>query len=114
VTEALTVVASRGRADLAKDGKNRPACERIEVEDCGYKVELFYELHAAGKPALVEALNRIGEDCKQGLEFATKHGLPAFRDHHKVLTEALERERDSREIDDYSPPPDDDVSRWER
>lgn len=111
VTAALEIVAARGRADLVKDGERTPACRRIEIEDCGYKVELLYELTAAGRTALVQELSKIGEDCTQGFEFATKHGLAAFRDHHKILTEALEGERELRNPDDYSPPPDDDYAR---
>lgn len=54
VTAALEIAAARGRADLAKDVERTPACQRIEVEDCGYKVELLYELTAAGRTPLVQ------------------------------------------------------------
>jgi hypothetical protein len=114
VNEALAVVAGRGRTDLAQGGKNLPACQRIESEGCGYKVELLYELRSAARTDFVQALSKIGEDCERGLEFAIKHGLAAFRDHHKILVEALEEEHDGRELDDYSPPPDDDVARFGR
>jgi hypothetical protein len=111
VMEALEIVAARGRAGLAAADKNIPACRRIEVEDCGYTVELLYELTQAGRTTLAQEIARFGEDCSRQLEFATKHGLAAFRDHHKLLTDALEEAREEHErhtADDYGPPPDTD------
>jgi hypothetical protein len=104
VTEALDVVAARGRADLAQLNNGVPACRRIEVEDCGYKVELLYELQATDRAPLTQQLEKIGDDCDRELEFATKHGLAAFRDHHKLLTEALENARDEFERSDIREP----------
>ena len=97
VTEALDIAAARGRVDLAQIKDRVPACRRIEVEDCGYKVELLYELQLAGRTTLAQELGKIGDDCRRELEFATKHGLVAFRDHHKLLTEALDEARDAHE-----------------
>jgi hypothetical protein len=112
VTEALEVVKARGRADLAEAAnKSIAACRRIEVEDCDYKVELLYELGLAGRISLANDMRKIGDDCSRQLEFATKHGLAAFRDHHKLLTEALDGARDeheNRRADDYLAPPEDD------
>jgi hypothetical protein len=95
--EALDVAAARGRVDLAQTKDRVPACQRIEVEDCGYKVELLYELQLAGRTFLAQEMGKIGEECSRELEFATKHGLAAFRDHHKLLTESLDEARDEYE-----------------
>lgn len=93
-TQALDVVAARGRADLAETRNGVAGCRRIEVEDCEYKVELLYELTQADRTALAQEVGRIGTDCSRELEFAVKHGLPAFRDHYKLLTEAVEETLD--------------------
>ncbi len=49
VTDALDVVKSRGRIDLAQNKGGVQGCRRIIVEDCDYKVELLHELELAAR-----------------------------------------------------------------
>jgi hypothetical protein len=106
--EALGVVVPRGRADLGQTRDGIAPCDRPDTEQCGYKVEMEYELIEAGRGDLsdrVEAID-VGEECADELRFARKHGISAFRDHWALLKEAVERATATPEDmgDDRDPP----------
>ena len=106
VNEVLAVVRQQGREDLAKYDSGRP-CERIKNEDCDYKVELMFELSKATQPALSDQIAPLGPDCTDEQRFAVKYGLEAFRDHRKLLNDAVndatEVQEDPREPEPIGP-----------
>jgi len=89
VNGALAIVGQRGRKDLAVYDLGQP-CERIQSDDCDYKVELMFELTKAGQAALSDQIAPLGPDCTEEQKFALKYGLEAFRDHRTLLNDATE------------------------
>ena len=96
VNGALAVVGQRGRKDLTVYDLGQP-CERIQSDDCDYKVELMFELTKAGQAALSDQITPLGPDCAEEQKFALKYGLEAFRDHRKLLNDAVEEATEPRE-----------------
>jgi hypothetical protein len=111
VNQVLAVVRQHGREDLAKYDLG-PPCERIKKEDCDYKVELMFELSNARQAALSDQIAPLGPDCTDEQRFAVKYGIEAFRDHRKLLNDAVNdavndatevRDDDSREPEPIGP-----------
>ena len=109
VQKVETELVLLNRADLLGTAEPRKnTCDRLRSEGCLYKVEILYELNKAGKHEAAESIAKIGGDCAKELEFATKHGLPAFRDHITILESAVDEARDEgrSEAEEYPEPQD--------
>jgi hypothetical protein len=99
VTKALAAIAPRGRSDLAASKDGYEPCERAVEEGCAYEVELRFELTAADRADLSNQVGEVLEnDCEEGLSFARKHGLAAFRDHQAIV-DRLTEEQEPPDLD---------------
>jgi hypothetical protein len=80
LSRALSVAQGQGRNDLAEEKDGLPPCER--AIECPYLVELDVALIAAGREDLLPQLREAFHvpHCDPDLQFAVKHGVPAYRD----------------------------------
>jgi hypothetical protein len=80
LSRALSVAQGQGRYDLAEEQDGLPPCER--AIECPYLVELDVALLAAGREDLGPQLRDAFHVpyCEPDVQFAAKHGLPAYRD----------------------------------
>lgn len=93
LARALDVVGhERQRLDLMGPKDGSAPCQRPDAEGCRYVTEVRHELATAGRLDLSEEVGKafLPGDCDEDLAFATKHGLPAYRDHKAIVDKAIE------------------------
>ena len=95
IDQALALVRERGRTDLVGTDAQ---CSTVDLYDCSFKVELMVELSTANAAVINEQIATIGEPCASEYRFAVKYGIEAFRDHRKLLEEAMD---DTERRDDW-------------
>jgi hypothetical protein len=78
VARAVSVAEGQGRQDLGEVKDGLPPC--LRAVDCRYLIELDIALIAGGREDLVAQLRKAlyAAPCDDGLDFARKHGLPAY------------------------------------
>jgi hypothetical protein len=83
VARAVSVAQGHGRHDLAQVKDGLAPCER--ALDCRYLIDLDMTLIAGGREDLVGQLHKALYAAPDGLDFARKHGVAAYRDYQEQI-----------------------------